>query len=337
VTATPNDTTAIVLMTYGTPDGPDAVEPYLFNIFNDPDIIELPWYMAPFRGALATKISKGRSEEVRHNYGRLPGGRSPLNELTAEQGQALVRALEPHGRFESFLGMRYWAPRIDDALRKIVDRGLTRVLLLPMYPHYARATTGSSINDFRREAKKLGVLDRLEVRAICAFPENPGMIRGMAGAIRRAFDGLSDAERKATPLLFSAHGIPKSVDDRGDPYRGHVERTVAAVVKELGGHPDVTLCYQSRVGKQVWLQPYTEDVLDDLVARKVPRIVLYPVAFITEHSETLYELDLQYGDPIRAAGIDYRRVPALGSDPDFIAGLRDEVVAAMAGPPMRLA
>jgi ferrochelatase len=117
VTATPNDTTAIVLMTYGTPDGPDAVEPYLFNIFNDPDIIELPWYMAPFRGALATKISKGRSEEVRHNYGRLPGGRSPLNELTAEQGQALVRALEPHGRFESFLGMRYWAPRIDDALR----------------------------------------------------------------------------------------------------------------------------------------------------------------------------------------------------------------------------
>jgi len=331
-----NDTTAIILMTYGTPGGPGDVEPYLYNIFTDPDIIELPWYVAPFRPLLARKIAKGRSEEVQHNYSRLPGGRSPLNELTAAQGEALVAELKGDGRFESFLGMRYWAPRTEETLGKIVEKGIRRILLLPMYPQYARATNGSSINDFKKAAKNLGVTDRIEVRAICCFPDNAPMVEAMAGDIRKAAADLSDEEFRATPLLFSAHGLPKSVVDRGDPYQEQVERTVAAVVKSLGGHPDVTLCYQSRVGKQVWLQPYTEDVLDALIQKKAPRVLLYPVAFVTEHSETLFELDLLYGDSLREAGIDYRRVPALGTNPGFIKGLAEEVRAAMAGPPLPL-
>jgi ferrochelatase len=158
------------------------------------------------------------------------------------------------------------------------------------------------------------------------------MVEAMANDIRTAAGDLSPEEFRATPLLFSAHGLPQSVVDRGDPYQQHVERTVAAVVKCLGGHPSVTLCYQSKVGKQVWLQPYTEDVLDALIRRKVSRVLLYPVAFITEHSETLFELDLLYGDSLREAGIDYRRVPALGTNPRFITGLAEEVRAAMAGP-----
>lgn len=327
-----NDTTAIILMTYGTPDGPGDVETYLYNIFTDPDIIELPWYMAPFRPLLARKIARSRSEEVQHNYGRLPGGRSPLNELTAAQGDALVAELRADGRFESFLGMRYWAPRTEETLARIVEKGIRRILLLPMYPQYARATNGSSINDFKKAAHHLKVADRLEVRAICCFPDNVSMVEAMANDIRKAAADLSPEEFRATPLLFSAHGLPQSVVDRGDPYQQHVEKTVAAVVACLGGHPDVTLCYQSRVGKQVWLQPYTEDVLDALVQRKARRVLLYPVAFITEHSETLFELDMLYGDSLREAGIDYRRVPALGTNPGFITGLAEEVRRAMAGP-----
>lgn len=328
----PPDATALILMSYGTPDGLDGIESYLFNIFNDPDIIELPWYMAPFRKLLARKISRTRAPEVRHNYGRL-GGRSPLLELTRAQGEALVRALAPVGRFELFLGMRYWAPRIDEALREIADRGIRRVLMLPMYPQYARATTGSSINDFRRAARQLGLND-LEVRAVCCFPDNDRMAGAMAGAIRRALDEIPPAERADTPLLFSAHGLPRQVVDRGDPYQQQVERTVARVLDKLGGHPRTTICYQSRVGRQEWLQPYTEDVINGLIAEKVRHIVLYPVAFITEHSETLFELDMLYGDPVRAAGIQYHRVPALGTDPLFIEGLAEEVQKALASPPM---
>ena len=334
VPAVTRETVALILMTYGTPGGPDDVEPYLFNIFNDPDIIELPWYMAPFQSALARKISKSRTPEVIHNYSRL-GGRSPLVELTEEQGRALVRELRNDGDYRAFLGMRYWNPRTPETLREIADRGIRKILLVPMYPQYARATTGSSINDFRRAVRKLGLKDLL-VRAICAFPENPRMVAGMTRAIRNVLDAIPETERKETPLLFSAHGLPKSVVDRGDPYQKDVERTVGAVLRELGGHPNTTICYQSRVGKQVWLQPYTEDVVKELIAKREKRIVMYPVAFVTEHSETLFELDLLYGDPIRAAGIEFHRIPALGSDPLFIEGLAEEVRMAMKGPLLRL-
>jgi ferrochelatase len=328
------DTVALLLMTYGTPGGPDDVGPYLYNIFNDPDIIELPWYMKPFRGALAKKISDARTAEVIHNYSRL-GGRSPLLEYTEAQGEALVAALRKDGDFRSFMGMRYWTPRTPDALREILDLGIRKILLVPMYPQYARATTGSSITDFRQAARRLGARN-LEVRAICAFPDNAGMVSAMAGAILKEWETIPPAERAGTPLLFSAHGLPQSVVDKGDPYQSQVEKTVAAVVKKMGGHDNVTICYQSRVGKQVWLQPYTDEVIDGLIKKKVKRIVLYPVAFVTEHSETLFELDLLYGDLVRAAGIEYRRIPAVGTDPLFIEGLADEVRAAMAGPLLSL-
>jgi ferrochelatase len=331
-----SDTTALILMTYGTPDGPEAVEPYLYNIFTDPDIIDLPWYMKPFRSMLARKISRGRTEEVQHNYGRLPGGRSPLNELTAAQGEALVAALGGDGAYEAHLGMRYWNPRTGETLEKCLAKGIRKFMLVPMYPQYARATTGSSITDFKQAARKLGVTDRIEVRAVCCFPDEPGMVESMAADIVAATKDLSPADFLATPLLFSAHGLPQSMVDKGDPYQEHVERTAKAVVARLGGHPNATVCYQSRVGKQVWLQPYTEDLLDELVAKRVPRVIVYPVAFITEHSETLFELDLLYGDKLRAAGIDYRRVPAVGTSPAFIAGLAGEIRRAAQGPALSL-
>jgi ferrochelatase len=330
------DTTALILMTYGTPDGPDAVEPYLYNIFTDPDIIDLPWYMKPFRKGLARKISRGRTEEVQHNYARLPGGRSPLNELTAAQGEALVAALAGDGRFESHLGMRYWEPRTGETLERLLARGIRKFVLVPMYPQYARATTGSSITDFKQAARRLGVTRSIEVRAVCCFPDNAGMVEGMAADIVAATKDLSPAEFLATPLLFSAHGLPQSMVDKGDPYQQQVERTARAVIERLGGHPEATVCYQSRVGKQVWLKPYTDEVLQGLIARRVPRVIVYPVAFITEHSETLFELDLLYGDELRAAGIDYRRVPALGTSRPFIDGLAEEIRRAVAGPPLSL-
>jgi protoporphyrin/coproporphyrin ferrochelatase len=321
-------------MTYGTPDGPESVQPYLFNIFNDPDVIELPWYMAPFRGMLAKKISTARAPEAIHNYQKL-GGRSPLVELTAAQGDAVVKALGENGRFKSFLGMRYWNPRTEVTLKKILDEGIENILLVPMYPQYAKATAASAINDFKHAARSLGAA-HISVRAICCFPENPKMVKAMAAAIRKAFDTIPEAERKDTPLLFSAHGLPQSAVDRGDPYQKQVEQTAAAVVRELGGHPRVTVCYQSRVGKQEWLKPYTDHVIEALIREKVKRIILYPVAFITEHSETLFELDMLYGDPIRAAGIEYFRIPALGTDPLFMEGLADEVRAALDGPALDL-
>jgi ferrochelatase len=286
--------------------------------------------MKPFRSSLARKISDARTSEVIHNYSRL-GGRSPLLEYTEAQGEALVKALRKDGDFRSFMGMRYWTPRTPDTLRDIVNQGIRKIVLVPMYPQYARATTGSSITDFRQAVRRLGV-KHLEVRAICSFPENARMISAMALAILDQWKEIPIEERAATPLLFSAHGLPQSAVDKGDPYQSHVERTAAAVVKEMGGHANVTICYQSRVGKQPWLRPYTDEVIDGLIRQKVKRIVLYPVAFVTEHSETLFELDLLYGDVIRAAGIDYRRIPALGTDPLFIEGLADEVREAMAGP-----
>lgn len=332
----PTGTVALVLMTYGTPDGPESVQPYLFNIFNDPDLIELPWYMAPFRKLLANKISKSRAEEAAHNYSRLPGGRSPLNELTQAQGDALVAELNrggqlPPGGYRVFLGMRYWNPRVDETLREIRQAGIRDVVLIPMYPQYSRTTNGSSLNDWTRTARRLGITD-LNVRALCCFPDNPKMIEAMAESIRPFVDAIPAEERPHCPLLFSAHGLPQVVIDTGDQYQEHVERTTRLVVQALGGYPRVQNCYQSRVGRQVWLKPYTEDLVNELIAEKVKRIILYPVAFITEHSETLYELDMLYGDQIRAAGIEFHRVPALGTHPRFIEGLADEVRRALAGP-----
>lgn len=330
----PGEPIAIILMSYGTPDGQEAVEPYLLNIFSDPDLMTLPWFMTPFRPLLARSIARKRAPEARQSYAQL-GGRSPLVELTAAQGEALVRALEREGRFQAFLGMRYWRPRTPDALRGILAAGIRRVVLLPMFPQYARATVGSAINDFRRAARSLGA-DDLRVHAVRGFAGNDRMVRAMAGAIRRTLEEIPADERPATPLLFSAHGVPRSVIDRGDPYQAQVEATVAAVLRELGGHPETTICYQSRVGRREWVRPYTEEVVNKLIARRVKRIVLYPVTFVTEHSETLFELDRLYGNRIRAAGIEFRRVPALGTDPLFVAGLAGEVRAALAEAPLQL-
>lgn len=314
---------AVVVFNLGGPDSPDAVRPFLFNLFNDAAIIGVP---QPVRWLLAQVISRRRAPAAREIYGHL-GGKSPLLEFTRAQAAALQNALSADGGGEArvFVCMRYWRPASAETAAAVKSYAPDEIVLLPLYPQFSTTTSGSSLADWRRAAGRAG-LDA-PTRRICCYPDDKGWIGAQAALLAAA---VARAGPKAR-VLFSAHGLPRKIVAGGDPYQWQVEQTAAAVIDRLGGHPDWTVCYQSRVGPLEWIGPATEDQLIRAAADGVGVIVV-PIAFVSEHSETLVELDIEYRAMAAKLGIGtYERVPAVGVHPSFINGLADRVRAARGG------
>jgi protoporphyrin/coproporphyrin ferrochelatase len=308
--------TAIILFNLGGPDGPNAIEPFLFNLFNDPAIIGAP---GPIRWLLAKLISRRRAPVAKVIYDQI-GGRSPLVPETEAQARALEDLLGPETR--AFLAMRYWHPFTDQAVAAAREWGAERVVLLPLYPHYSTATTASSLAEWHRVTKKVGW--SVPTETVRCYPTEAGLVRALADLVVTGYGKAQEAGRPR--VLFSAHGLPKRVVEKGDPYPLQIADCAAAVVTATGlADLDWIVCYQSRVGPLEWIGPSTEDELARAGRDGVP-VVVVPIAFVSEHSETLVELDLEYRHRAESLGVPaFVRVPAVGCHPAFIAGLAELV------------
>ncbi|HWY15607.1 MAG TPA: ferrochelatase [Rhizomicrobium sp.] len=317
---------AVVLFNLGGPDSPSAVEPFLRNLFSDPAILPLPpWLCQP----AARLIAKRRAPVARAIYERI-GGKSPILEQTAAQADALEQDLVRRGaEVRVFVAMRAWHPMSDETAEAVAAFAPDCVVLLPLYPQFSTTTTASSLSAWRAAAEKAGL--SAEHKRVCCYPWNEGFIKGLAERVRTSL--LRRRPEVSYRLLFSAHGLPQRIVDRGDPYRWQIERTVGALVHELGnGALDWRISYQSRVGPLKWLAPATDEEIRRAGAEG-KGLVVVPVAFVSEHSETLVELDIDYAALARKAGVpDYLRAATVGTSEAFIRGLGDLVLQAVASP-----
>jgi ferrochelatase len=317
---------AIVLFNLGGPDKPESIRPFLYNLFADPAIIRAP---APIRQMLAALITWRRTPIAAVNYAVL-GGKSPLLELTEEQAAALSRALSGELDVKTFVCMRYWHPMSDETARAVRAWGPDEVVLVPLYPQFSTTTTGSSLDAWRDAAARAGLVAPTKV--LCCYHSDPGFVAATAAMVKESYIKARAETDPAIPLrvLFSAHGLPESIVLKGDPYQWQVERTVEAVVEAMQADGpiadfDHVVCYQSRVTPQKWIGPSTEEELKRAGADKVAVLVV-PIAFVSEHSETLVELDVEYREEAEEFGVPaYFRTPAQNSDPGFITALADLV------------
>ena len=320
---------AIVLFNLGGPDSPEAIRPFLLNLFRDPAILRVPPFVRPF---LARIIARARVKPATENYALL-GGRSPLLELTERQARALEAAL-PEIEARCFIAMRYWHPFSLEAARAVRDWNPDEILLLPLYPHFSTTTTGSSLTAWRDAAARAGLAR--PVTTLCCWHEDGGYVAASTALLRRTLAEARAALPAGTGLrvLFSAHGLPEAIVQAGDPYQFQIERTVGAMVAALGEPGlDHVICYQSRATPQKWLEPSTEQEIERAAHDKVA-VVVVPVAFVSEHSETLVELDVEYRQLADRLGVPgYFRVPAQNDDPGFIGALADLVRRARAHGP----
>ena len=314
--------TAVILFNLGGPDSLDAVKPFLVNLFSDPAIIALP---QPLRWLAAQLIASRRAQVARGIFERLGGG-SPLLANTEAQARSLEAALGEG--FRVFIAMRYWRPFAADAAAAVKAWNPDTVLLLPLYPQASSTTTGSSFAAWREAAAAAGL--QAPTRAICCYPEEAGLIAALSEATRKTLADWPAGMRAR--VLFSAHGLPQKIVAGGDPYQWQVERTVAALRAALAmPELDSVVCYQSRVGPLAWIGPGTDEEVRRAGRDRVG-VVVVPVAFVSEHSETLVELDREYRHLADSAGVPrYERVATVGAAPAFIAGLARLVRAARPG------
>ena len=312
---------AVVLFNLGGPDRPESIRPFLFNLFDDRAIIDLHGIL---RRPLAALIAWRRAQVARGIYARI-GGRSPLLELTRVQADALQERLAGTGETRVFLAMRYWHPMSIETARAVVDFSPDKVVLLPLYPQYSTTTTGSSLAAWQVAAEAVGL--NTPTSAICCYPIQLGLISAQVALVRYAIKRASACG--PIRVLFSAHGLPERIVRGGDPYQRQVEETSCAVVAGLGIEGlDWVICYQSRVGPLKWIGPTTEDEIVR-AGRAGIGIVIVPIAFVSEHSETLVELDIEYRRHADEHGVRiFERVPALGGGRAIIDGLADMVRAA---------
>jgi ferrochelatase len=312
---------AVVLFNLGGPDKPESVRPFLVNLFKDPAILRVPFFVRPF---LARLIAYLRTKPATANYAILGGG-SPLLGLTQEQARALEKAL-PDFDVRCFVAMRYWHPFSLPVAREVRDWAPDQIVLLPLYPQYSTTTTGSSLTAWREAAASVGLV--VPVTSVCCYHADPDYVAATAVAVHRAYDSALESVAAGVPvrILFSAHGLPQSIVTHGDPYQYQVERTVGAVVRNMAiDGLDWSVCYQSRATPQKWLDPSTEEAIAKAAADKTA-ILVVPIAFVSEHSETLVELDVEYRELAEHAGVPgYFRAPAQNSDPAFIAALAELV------------
>ena len=318
----------VVLLQLGGPDSLAAVEPFLYNLFCDPDIIDLPLAFL-FRRTLARIIARRRAPRVRQYYARI-GGRSPILNLTQRQASALERALRPALDARVVIAMRYAHPTTDEALDALVAAGVERVVLLPLYPHYSKTTTGSSLREWERALRRRG-LRRLIVRTVTEYCEHPLYVEALVRNIGIALRRVPYADRGAVHLVFSAHGTPVDLVRRGDPYQAEIVRTYAAVIREGNFELPHHLCYQSKVGPQRWLEPSLDATIERLAEERVSHVLVIPIAFVSDHSETLWEINIEARGEAKSLGIRYFDMsPALHTSPPYIAALRDLVLKTVA-------
>ena len=316
---------AVVLFQLGGPDSLEAVEPFLYNLFCDPDIIDIPGAFL-FRKALAKLVSSLRAPKVRELYKNI-GGRSPIFPQTEEQAKALKSALQLRGiSADVLIAMRYWNPTTKDVVEDLRKKEIEEVVLLPLYPHYSRATTGSSVNEWNRVIRREKAQD-ISTRLIKSYYDHPLYIEALVGNIKQAIERVPAAERNRITLVFSAHGTPLKLVREGDPYSQHIRTTYELVVEKGSFGLPHCLCFQSKVGPQQWLEPSLTQTIERLGVEKASHVIVIPVAFVTEHIETLSEINIEAREEAHSLGIGYfDMMPALIANEKFIECLTDLVV-----------
>lgn len=313
--------TGVLLFNLGGPTTLADVEPFLVNLFSDRDIIELP-FGPRVQPLFARLVAKARGPAVRRNYASIGGG-SPQLRLTREQARALEALLNrDRDRVRVEIAMRYWQPNTEEALRTLAAEGIERLVTLTLYPHYSKATTGSSERELQRVLARPEWEGRFRVEGIDRYPEEPLYIAALADSVTQALGSFPDEARDAVVLLFSAHGLPQRFVDAGDPYVRETEATVRGVLSRLGVENRHALAYQSRTGPVKWIGPSVPETISSLAHEGVRDLLVVPVSFVGDHIETLYEVDQLFAKAAKRAGIrDYRRSAALNTHPLFIEAL----------------
>jgi ferrochelatase len=311
----------VLLLNMGGPDSLRAVRPFLYNLFSDRMIIRLG--PAPLQKPLAFLISSLRAGKARKMYAQI-GGKSPLNPLTTAQAKALSSALKIENDFKIYIGMRYWNPFIREALLKMKNEGINRLIAVSLYPHYSLATTGSSLEQLRIELGRPGY--SYECGLVKEWPTHPLYIEALSDTVKK---GLHEFEKQRTKIpfvLFSAHGLPKKfVEEKGDPYPKQIESTMNAVAEKTG-LKKYALSFQSRTGPVEWLKPYTDEMIKELAKEGIKNLLIVPISFVSDHIETLYEIDILYSGLARGLGMNMKRTEALNTHPLLIAALKDLIL-----------
>lgn len=324
----------VLLLNLGGPEKLEDVGPFLFNLFSDPEIIRLPspWLQKP----LAWLISTMRTKKSQANYLHIGGG-SPLRRITEEQAYAIQKSLQEKGEdAQVYIGMRYWYPFTEEAIAKIKRDRIEQLVILPLYPQFSISTSGSSFRLLEKIWQDDPSLEELEYTVIPSWYQRPGYLQAMAELITQELNQFANPDQ--VHIFFSAHGVPVSyVEEAGDPYQEEIEDCTRKIMQTLNRPNDYTLAYQSRVGPVEWLQPYTEDAIQELADRDVKDLLVVPISFVSEHIETLQEIDMEYREIAEAAGIhNFHRVPALNTHPVFIEDLANIVLEAIKAPKLQL-
>ena len=323
----PHGPVAVVLFQLGGPDSLAAVEPFLFNLFSDPEIIDFPFARLA-RPTLARLISSRRARKVQDHYASI-GGKSPIRELTEMQASALEAELRKTMDARVFVAMRYWHPLTEEVVAQIISQDFRQVVLLPLYPQYSKTTTGSSLNEWHRKYAALGKNGRA-TKTVKEFYQHRPYVDAVVEKINEGLQRFSAPDK--VHLGFSAHGVPMSVIEAGDPYQAQIEATVKLVMERGGWSNPHLLCYQSRVGPGRWLKPMLDEEIRRLAAQKEESILVIPIAFVSDHVETLSEIDIEARELASQHGIrQFEVMPALNNSPKFIEALADLVRQALEG------
>jgi ferrochelatase len=314
----------VVLFQLGGPDSSAAVEPFLYNLFCDPDIIDFfgAWFA---RRPLARYIARNRASVVREYYEAI-GGHSPIRLLTERQARALEAALAPHCDAKCFIAMRYWNPLSAEAAAQVNAWNAPDLVLLPLYPQYSFATTSSSLKEWKRAFHANGSAPR--AHTIEAFFNHPLYVQSVAEKIALALTHFDNPD--TAHIVFSAHGLPLSLIERGDPYARQVADTVKLVMQRGAWKNVHTLCFQSKVGRRKWLSPSLTDTINELARAGEKNLLVVPIAFVTEHIETLHEINIEAREQAHKLGVEqFEMMPAVGDSPTFISALADVVLRAL--------
>lgn len=309
--------TGVILLNLGGPERLEDVEPFLFNLFSDRMIIRLgPAFMQKF---IARFIARRRAPKSAQAYARIGGG-SPLGRITGEQARALENELAGAGNFRVAVAMRYWQPRVGETLAALRKRGIERIIVLPLYPHYSIATTGSSVADLVAAARNFS--PPFTIETINSWQVQPNYIKALAATITSRAQSFGDENFQ---VVYSAHSLPVKFIKEGDPYVEHIKQTIGAIeaITGMGGR----LCFQSRSGPVEWLSPSPPETLQQLAKEGCKNVLMVPISFVSDHVETLYEIDMLYRDMARDLGMRLERSPSLNSDPEFVRGLKELVIA----------
>jgi ferrochelatase len=311
--------TGLVLLNMGGPDSLEAVRPFLYNLFSDRELINLP-AGAILQKPFARLISFFRARKVVVNYAMI-GGKSPLLEWTQKQANGIAERLGENVR--PYVAMRYWTPRAEETVAQMKADGIEQAVVLSMYPHYTGATTGSSVNDFRRAVQK--IYPQLKLTVIEQWFDWPGYLDALANRVKQAVESVHELLQNEVQVVFSAHALPQSFIDRGDPYQKQVEATVRGVMERVGDVP-WHLGFQSRSGPVQWMEPETTTVLDQLAAAEANVVVIVPISFVSDHIETLHEIDIEYREHALEHGLrNFIRAPSLNDGADFLQAMADLV------------